>query len=180
MSFKSSILPTFWCIFFRLLPLQMSDFWQVFIVFFIFYCYYLQVQKLQKILFLQFLSLPFVSAVVIARKLSRIPINCWTSWRVVEKCEVRLWIRLVISSLVSSSKWTNHQLYHIRVLNLNLPVSYSEVSVLRHISVVQHRKEFCCFSLLLLFPVGYSLGVNNSFILCAIYNFYSQHSFIWL
>lgn len=54
----------------------MSDFWQVFIVFFIFYCYYLQVQKLQKILFLQFLSLPFVSAVVIARKLSRIPISC--------------------------------------------------------------------------------------------------------
>lgn len=35
MSFKSSVLPTFCCIFFRLLPLQMSDFWQVFIVFFI-------------------------------------------------------------------------------------------------------------------------------------------------
>lgn len=85
----------------------------------------------------------------------------------------------MISSLVSSSKWTNHQLYHIRVLNLNLPVSYSEVTVLCHISVVQHRKDFCCFSLLLLFPVGYSFGVNNSFILCAIYNFYSQHSFIW-
>lgn len=50
MSFKSSVLPTFCCIFFRLLPLQMSDFLQVFIVFFIFYCYYLQVQKLQKIL----------------------------------------------------------------------------------------------------------------------------------
>lgn len=34
MSFKSSVLPTFCCIFFRLLPLQMSDFWLVFIVLF--------------------------------------------------------------------------------------------------------------------------------------------------
>lgn len=178
MSFKSSVLPTFCCIFFRLLPLQMSDFWQVFIVFFILLLLQFASAKIAK----DSVFAVFVTSicVVIARKLSRIPINCWTSWRVVEKCEVRLWIRLVITSLVSSSKWTNHQLYHIRVLNLNLPVSYSEVSVLRHISVVQHRKEFCCFSLLLLFPVGYSLGVNNSFILCAIYNFYSQHSFIWL
>lgn len=41
------------------------------------------------------------------------------------------------------------------------------------------EKDFCCFSSLLLLPVGYSLGINNSFILCEIYNFYSQPLFIW-
>lgn len=63
MSFKSSVLPTFCCIFFRLLPLQMSDFWQVFIVFFI-------------LLLLQFASAKIAKDSVFAVFVTSICVSC--------------------------------------------------------------------------------------------------------